>query len=318
MNTIERALKVSPSSIKRGRRAVFALALISILIIIICASILSLQKDLASKVPTLSCLLTSGNLCPSKPISSRRNLTEWEAASASITQSILRTERRRCPNAKVALLFLTKGRMPLELVWDRFLKVFWGDISVVDAERRLLAWALLDPLNEFFVLLSEAYVSQPRPLKQKCMPIRGFQYMYDFLMRAEHSFVESYYDDGPHGVGRYLDGMMPEVPRSNFRKGSQMMDPGGIANYSVTFVDWTQGGTHPRLFDKRDLTPGKIKRIQGLDRLSDTLTPIAKVRHKGQWCYWNGEQRPCFLFMRKVHADVVDAVMELPEDILGY
>ena len=34
-------------------------------------------------------------------------------------------------------------------------QVGWGQLSIVDAERRLLAWALLDLKNSFFVILSE-------------------------------------------------------------------------------------------------------------------------------------------------------------------
>ena len=34
-------------------------------------------------------------------------------------------------------------------------QVGWGQLSIVDAERRLLAWALLDLKNSYFVILSE-------------------------------------------------------------------------------------------------------------------------------------------------------------------
>ena len=36
-----------------------------------------------------------------------------------------------------------------------YVQVVWGRISMVDAERRLLANALRDPANQQFVLLSE-------------------------------------------------------------------------------------------------------------------------------------------------------------------
>jgi hypothetical protein len=38
-----------------------------------------------------------------------------------------------------------------------FFQVSWGKISMVEAERRLLANALLDPDNQHFVLLSDRY-----------------------------------------------------------------------------------------------------------------------------------------------------------------
>jgi hypothetical protein len=37
----------------------------------------------------------------------------------------------------------------------KFLQVIWGQISMIDAERRLLANALGDPDNQHFVLLSD-------------------------------------------------------------------------------------------------------------------------------------------------------------------
>lgn len=36
-----------------------------------------------------------------------------------------------------------------------YVQVAWGQISMVDAERRLLAHALIDPDNQHFVLLSD-------------------------------------------------------------------------------------------------------------------------------------------------------------------
>lgn len=38
---------------------------------------------------------------------------------------------------------------------DNIVQVAWGQISMVDAERRLLAHALIDPDNQHFVLLSD-------------------------------------------------------------------------------------------------------------------------------------------------------------------
>ncbi|KAK7259389.1 hypothetical protein RIF29_24996 [Crotalaria pallida] len=46
--------------------------------------------------------------------------------------------------------------------------VAWGKFSMVEAEKRLLARALLDPDNQHFVLLSES-----------CVPVRHFEYVYN-------------------------------------------------------------------------------------------------------------------------------------------
>lgn len=37
------------------------------------------------------------------------------------------------------------------------------------------------------------------------------------------SFLKSYVDTGPHGNGRYIEHMLPEVEKKNFRKGSQVI-----------------------------------------------------------------------------------------------
>ena len=86
--------------------------------------------------------------------------------------------------------------------------VEWGDVSMVDAERRLLATALADdPGNARFVLLSES-----------CIPLRSFSIVHDHLMREPRSFVDSFADV----QGRYNDRMSDEgVPASAWRKGSQ-------------------------------------------------------------------------------------------------
>ena len=69
-------------------------------------------------------------------------------------------------------------------------KTKWGDVSLVEAERRLLASALLDPGNARFVLLSEA-----------CIPVRNLTAVHAFLTGSATSFVDSY--GGGDGRARY-------------------------------------------------------------------------------------------------------------------
>ncbi|KAK8369764.1 hypothetical protein V6Z11_A01G132400 [Gossypium hirsutum] len=88
--------------------------------------------------------------------------------------------------------------------------VTWGAFSMVDAERRLLAYALKDPDNQHFVLLSDS-----------CIPLHNFDYVYNYLMHANMSFIDCFVDPGPHGNGRYSTRMLPEVEEKDFRKGAQ-------------------------------------------------------------------------------------------------
>ncbi|XP_024015706.1 uncharacterized protein LOC18023958 isoform X2 [Eutrema salsugineum] len=136
---------------------------------------------------------------------------------------------------KIAFMFLTKGPLPFAPLWEMFFKghedfysiyvhtlpnykpdfpsssvfyrrqipsqpVAWGEMSMCEAERRLLANALLDFSNEWFVLLSEA-----------CIPLRGFDFIYSYISRSKYSFMGSADKDGPYGRGRYSYAMGPEI-----------------------------------------------------------------------------------------------------------
>lgn len=41
----------------------------------------------------------------------------------------------------------------------------------------------------------------------------------------------------------------------------QMKDPEGIANWSVTYVDWSEGKWHPRAYRAEDITYDLLKNI---------------------------------------------------------
>ncbi|KAH9303181.1 hypothetical protein KI387_014764, partial [Taxus chinensis] len=149
---------------------------------------------------------------------------------------------------KVAFMFLAKGHLPLLPLWEKFFhghqrlysiyvhslpgyelqlspeSVFyrrqipnkvtgWGRMSICDAERRLLANALLDFSNFRFVLLSES-----------CIPLFNFTTVYSHLIKSRHSFVDSFDNEGRYGRGRYNRSMEPEVKLDEWRKGSQWFE----------------------------------------------------------------------------------------------
>lgn len=271
---------------------------------------------------------------------------------------------RRVP--KVALMFLAKGPLPLYPLWEEFLKgheklysiyihslpsyqadfpptsVFyqrqipskvaeWGMMSMCDAERRLLANALLDISNEWFVLLSES-----------CIPLFNFKFIYNYFMRSHHSFVGAFDDPGPYGRGRYSDYMAPEVNVSQWRKGSQWFAasrklavyivkdtkfypkfkefckphcyvdehyfptmltieaPHLLANRSITWVDWSRGGAHPATFGKADITEAFLER----------------VAHSHTCTYNNRNSSVCFLFARKFAPSALDPLLSFAPKFL--
>eukprot|EP00246_Nothoceros_aenigmaticus_P000448 TRINITY_DN10668_c0_g1_i1.p1 TRINITY_DN10668_c0_g1~~TRINITY_DN10668_c0_g1_i1.p1 ORF type:complete len:396 (-),score=47.14 TRINITY_DN10668_c0_g1_i1:342-1529(-) len=268
---------------------------------------------------------------------------------------------------KVAFLFLVKGSIPFEPIWNRFFKgnqgkfsvyvhaspdyepvhakssffygryipsqpTGWGEISICDAERRLLANALLDIGNERFVLLSES-----------CLPIFNFTTVYNYLIQSQYSFISVFDDPGQFGRGRYNQAMEPEVFLEQWRKGSQWFDlnrkhalaviadtkfyakfrefcvpacyvdehymptmlsilyPGELANRSVTFVDWSRGGYHPATFGEGDINADFLYRIQN-----------------DKYCTWNDlPDQTCFLFARKFSPGTLEPIQQLASTVLG-
>ncbi|XAR63735.1 hypothetical protein NMG60_11023778 [Bertholletia excelsa] len=343
---------------------------------LICAYIYPPQNSAACYLLSSSGCNSFSNWLPPAPA---REFTDNEIASRVVTQDILRTPPLQTKNSKIAFLFLTPGSLPFEKLWDMFFhghegrfsvyvhaskdkpfhashyfvnrdirsdKVAWGKISMVDAERRLLANALKDPDNQHFVLLSDS-----------CIPLHDFDFIYNYLIYTNVSFVDCFEDPGPHGSGRYSEHMLPEVDKADFRKGAQwftmkrqhavvvmadslyytkfrlycrpnmdgrncysdehylptffnMLDPSGIANWSVTHVDWSEGKWHPKSYRAEDVTYQLIKNITSIDE-SVHVTSDEKKRVQVRPCLWNGMQRPCYLFARKFLPETLDNLMLL-------
>lgn len=255
---------------------------------------------------------------------SLREYSDDEIAARVVISEILSNPPVIRKDSKIAFMFLTPGALPFERLWDRFFQehegkfsvyihaskerpvhysryfvnreirsdeVVWGRISMVDAERRLLANALRDPTNQQFVLLSDS-----------CVPLRSFEYIYNYLMYSNVSYVDCFDDPGQHGSGRHMNHMLPEIQKKDFRKGAQwftmkrqhavatmadslyyskfrdycgpgiennknciadehylptffhMLDPTGISNWTVTQVDWSERKWHPKTYMPEDVT----------------------------------------------------------------
>ncbi|CAK9329974.1 unnamed protein product [Citrullus colocynthis] len=250
---------------------------------------------------------------------------------------------------KIAFLFLTKDGVSLAPLWELFFRgygglysiyvhrspssnatvasssvfygrsipskgVKWGEPSMMEAERRLLANALLDFSNQRFILLSES-----------CIPLFNFSTIYNYLMGSKSTFIEAYDLPGPVGRGRYSPKMRPTINLYQWRKGSQWFEMDrtiasqvvsdqkffpvfqkfckpscymdehylptfvGIkfsknnSNRTLTWVDWSRGGAHPTRFIRTDVTVGLLQRLRN-----------------GSHCDYNGvKTNLCHLFARK-------------------
>ncbi|KAI3984589.1 hypothetical protein MKX01_040466 [Papaver californicum] len=270
---------------------------------------------------------------------------------------------------RVAFMFLTRGPLPLSPLWERFFQgheelfsiyihtvpgyklnvsetsvfygrqipskdVQWGGITLADAERRLLANALLDFANERFVLLSES-----------CIPVYDFPTVYKYLVGSAHSFVDSYDDPSRYGRGRYSRNMYPEIKLYQWRKGSQWFEMNRFlavyilsdtkyysifskhchpscypdehyvptyinmffqtanSNRSVTWVDWSRGGPHPATYGGSDITEGFIQ----------------SIRNNGTNCLYNSEKTSlCYLFARKFAPSALEPLLNLTSTVMRF
>ncbi|XP_072970328.1 glycosyltransferase BC10-like [Typha angustifolia] len=270
---------------------------------------------------------------------------------------------------KVAFMFMTRGPLPFAPLWDRFFKgheglysvymhtlpdyklnvsktsafygrqipseeVSWGSVTLVDAEKRLLANALLDFSNERFVLLSES-----------CIPLYNFPTVYEYLINSAASFVQSYYEDTKQCRGRYNRHMAPDIKLSQWRKGSEWFElnrelavnivadykyyslfrkycrpscypdehyiptylnmfHGALnANRSVTWVDWSRGGPHPATYGAPSIT---VEFIQA-------------IRNNGTFCMYNSRPTSlCFLFARKFSPSALRPLLNLTKTVMDF
>uniref|UniRef100_A0A1J3HZV7 Core-2/I-branching beta-1,6-N-acetylglucosaminyltransferase family protein n=1 Tax=Noccaea caerulescens TaxID=107243 RepID=A0A1J3HZV7_NOCCA len=270
---------------------------------------------------------------------------------------------------KVAFMFLTRGPLPMLPLWEKFFKgndkylsvyvhtppgydmnvsrespfydrqipsqkVEWGSALLTDAEKRLLANALLDFSNERFVLLSES-----------CVPVYNFSTVYTYLINSAYSFVDSYDEPTRYGRGRYSRKMLPDIKLHHWRKGSQwfevnrklaiyiisdtkyyslfkqfcrpacypdehyiptflnMFHGSMNANRSVTWVDWSIGGPHPATYAAANITLGFLQ----------------SIRKNETDCLYNEEPTSlCFLFARKFSPSALAPLMNLSSTVMGF
>ncbi|KAL3814553.1 hypothetical protein ACJIZ3_015821 [Penstemon smallii] len=272
--------------------------------------------------------------------------------------------------SRVAFMFMTRGPLPMLPLWERFFKgqdvekysiyvhtlpgfelnvtntsvfygrqipsqhVEWGSVLLVDAEKRLLANALLDFSNERFVLLSES-----------CIPIYNFPTVYNYLIGSLHSFVESYDDPSRYGRGRYSRRMRPDIRLSDWRKGSQWFElhrnlaikivsdtkyytlfrkyckpscypdehyiPTYLhmfygplsANRTVTYVDWSVLSPHPASYSASNITESFVQ----------------SLRNNRTLCSYNSQEIPiCYLFARKFDASALEPLLNITSEVMGF
>ncbi|KAJ8628871.1 hypothetical protein MRB53_022194 [Persea americana] len=88
-----------------------------------------------------------------------------------------------------------------------------------------------------------------------------------------------------------------------------MIDPSGIANWSVTYVDWSERKWHPKSYRAQDVTFELLRNITSID-VSVHVTSGDKEMVLHRPCLWNGVKRPCYLFARKFNQETLENMMQ--------
>ncbi|KAI4331496.1 hypothetical protein MLD38_029682 [Melastoma candidum] len=168
-------------------------------------------------------------------------------------------------------MFLMKGPLPLGPLWEKFFEgyqgkytiyvhsspsynahyqegsvfydrripskpVEWGQVSMIDAERRLLANTLLDPANE-------------RTLASEVVADANYNHLFhDHCVR--HESPVCYIDE--HYIPTF----------------ENILHLGTNANRTVTWVHWSRDSPHPEMFHKGDVNSDLIRKIKCGERCS--------------------------------------------------
>uniref|UniRef100_A0A7N0UHE1 Core-2/I-branching beta-1,6-N-acetylglucosaminyltransferase family protein n=1 Tax=Kalanchoe fedtschenkoi TaxID=63787 RepID=A0A7N0UHE1_KALFE len=272
---------------------------------------------------------------------------------------------------KVAFMFLTRNALPLAPLWEKFFEghrglysiyvhshltnnnlvrskqsvfhgriipskvVKWGRVNMIEAERRLLASALLDTLNQRFVLLSDS-----------CIPLFNFSTIYSYLINStKSSYIEVYDSRGKTGRGRFRPILKPLITIRQWRKGSQWFEVDRYiatrvvsdrtyfpafqrsckrkacyadehylptfanikfrernAGRSLTWVDWTKGGAHPGRFVRPSVTPKFLEKMRF-----------------GSECEYNGKKsHVCYLFARKFTSHALERLLWFAPKVMRF
>ncbi|KAL8105909.1 glycosyltransferase BC10-like [Apium graveolens] len=272
---------------------------------------------------------------------------------------------------KIAFMFLTRQSVTFAPLWDLFFKgneglysiyvhsdpsfngssesknsvitgrripskkVEWGKVNMIEAERRLLANALLDFSNQRFILLSES-----------CIPLFNFSTIYSYLMNSTENYVEAYDLAAPVGRGRYNHQMYPTISIKQWRKGSQWFEmdrdlaievisdttyfpvfqkyckgscyadehylptfvnikfPERNSERTVTWVNWTRGGPHPVRYIRTDVTEQFLNKLRNEEcRYNENTSNTTNA---------------CFLFARKFLPNALDRLLRFAPKIMHF
>ncbi|KAG0493269.1 hypothetical protein HPP92_004263 [Vanilla planifolia] len=135
-----------------------------------------------------------------------------------------------------------------------------------------------------------------------------------FTVKRQHALLiladSLYYTKFKHYCKPGMDGRNCYADEHYLPTLFYMIDPVGIANWSVTYVDWSEGKWHPKSYRAQDVTYELWKNITSIDE-NHHVTSDEKKLKQIKPCLWNGKKRPCYLFARKFYPEALNTLMHL-------
>eukprot|EP00271_Cylindrocystis_brebissonii_P002352 TRINITY_DN1291_c0_g5_i2.p1 TRINITY_DN1291_c0_g5~~TRINITY_DN1291_c0_g5_i2.p1 ORF type:complete len:313 (-),score=27.37 TRINITY_DN1291_c0_g5_i2:176-1114(-) len=235
-----------------------------------------------------------------------------------------------------------------------FQVVEFGRIGMLYAELALLAHAMLDPDNQFLLLLSDS-----------CIPIYPFPVVYDVISTSELSFVTNV---ACGWEGTWSSDLLPEIPRHLWHKGDSWKElhralvltileddyyfpkfrthfgcldctsltvkgfadehyiptvlhatrGASLANRTLTWGDWetVTDAFNPPAYKASDVTAEMLEGLRG----KSIFHPFG-VRSKGGTIRCRNTQGlgiSCYLFARRFSRYSLGRLLQLAETVLGY
>ncbi|KAL2546156.1 Core-2/I-branching beta-1 [Forsythia ovata] len=211
--------------------------------------------------------------------------------------------------------------------------VHWGRSTMIDGERRLLANALLDFSNERFILISETCIplfnfttiydylinsnrsflssfDDPRPIGRGRHNKRMWPSIKLFDWRKGSQWFEA---NRKLAIKIVSDVTYYPIFRNHCMPPCYMDEhylptlvtkicPDLTSNRTITWTDWSGGGSHPNMFMRNDITEEFLVRI----------------RHGFNCTYNDGTSSICFLFARKFHPNTLKSLLRLAPSLLGF
>lgn len=212
--------------------------------------------------------------------------------------------------------------------------VEWGQINVYDVERRLLANALLEISNERFILLSETCIPvfnfstiYNYLVKSKYTFVQSFDDPHPagrgrYNKKMAPGVMLSQWRKGSQwfevhrklAIGIISDIKYYQIFKEFCTRPCHVVDEHYLptllnilfgsenSNRSITWVDWSRGGSHPAMFGNKDITENFMRRIRDAHN-----------------CTYNDQiVSLCFMFARKFAPSALDPLLNMSSTILGF